>query len=224
MPTRQKQHRVLRSSQSTHSVTATQTSGGSRGFAGTALQQQLMVSPATTVQVKRRPAVASMRARKSMPAVAATGGTSNDNRPTPQATFDTLDKEFGFTLDAAASAENHKCARYFDAQANGLQQSWAGETVWLNPPYGKPLPQWVAKAKREAELNGATVVMLLPASTDTTWWHDATKGAAEVRFIRGRLTFGNSTGKPAPFGSALVIYRPGTPPASPLTTYGHSRH
>jgi phage N-6-adenine-methyltransferase len=165
-----------------------------------------------------------MCASTSAPAVASGGGTDRDDRPTPQATFDKLNAEFGFTLDAAASAENHKCARYFDAAANGLKQSWAGETVWLNPPYGKPMPEWVAKAKREAELYDATVVMLVPASTDTNWWHDAMKGAAEVRFIQGRLTFGNSTGKPAPFGSALVIYRPGTPPASPLTTYGHSRH
>jgi phage N-6-adenine-methyltransferase len=204
-------------------TTATSLLRGSRGFA-TATQPQLIPSQASVSPQRSRPAVASMTTASSPVSVATNGGTNRDDRPTPQATFDTLHKEFGFTLDAAASSANKKCERYFDAKTNGLAQSWAGETVWLNPPYGKPLPTWFAKAKLEAKTNGATVVMLVPASTDTGWWHDAMKGAAEVRFIQGRLSFGNSTGKPAPFGSALVIYRPGTPPELPRTTYGHSRH
>ncbi len=204
-------------------TTATYLGRGSQGFA-TGTQPQLIPSRAPATQLRSRPAVASMTTASSPVSVATNGGTDRDDRPTPQATFDTLHKEFAFTLDAAASSANKKYPRYFDEAANGLQQSWAGETVWLNPPYGKPLPLWFAKAKHEALNNGATVVMLVPASTDTAWWHDAMQGADEVRFIQGRLSFGNSTGKPAPFGSALVIYRPGTPPASPRTTYGHSRH
>ncbi len=204
-------------------TTATSLLRGSRGFA-TATQPQLIPSQASVSPQRTRPAVAAMTTASSPLSVATNGGTNRDDRPTPQATFDALHKEFGFTLDAAASSANKKCERYFDAKTNGLAQSWAGETVWLNPPYGKPLPTWFAKAKHEAQTNGATVVMLVPASTDTGWWHDAMKGAAEVRFIQGRLSFGNSTGKPAPFGSALVIYRPGTPPELPRTTYGHSRH
>lgn len=203
-------------------MTTTSPSRGSRGFA--ASQQCLFGAPVASASTRAHPPVASMSAANSPAAITSSGGTPRDDRPTPQATFDALNIEFTFTLDAAASSKNRKCARYFDAQSNGLKQSWAGETVWLNPPHGRPLPLWFAKAQREAASHGATVVMLVPASTDTHWWHDAMNGASEVRFIRGRLAFGNSTGKPAPFGSALIIYRPGTPPKTPRTTYGHPRH
>lgn len=133
---------------------------------------------------------------------------SND-WPTPDPVFRELDLEFGFTLDAAASDIYHKCDRYFTVDDDGLSQPWDG-VVWVNPPYGRVIAQWVAKAYAES-LAGATVVMLIPSRTDTGWWHDYVLGkGAEVRFIRGRLNFGEKKTKKhsAPFPSAVVIFRP----------------
>jgi len=129
-----------------------------------------------------------------------------DEWATPQAMFDELDKEFGFTLDVCADTWNYKVANYFDKEADGLSQQWTG-TCWMNPPYGREIKAWMAKAFQSAEA-GATVVCLVPARTDTAWWHDyAAKG--EVRFIRGRLKFVNRQGKgdSAPFPSAVVIFK-----------------
>ena len=110
-----------------------------------------------------------------------------------------------FTLDAAASDENAKCARYFTAADDGLVKSWAGERVWLNPPYGRALPAWIAKAYRES-LRGALVVMPIPARTDTAAWHDYIfPHASEVIFLRGRLKFGGSDAS-APFPSVIVRF------------------
>jgi phage N-6-adenine-methyltransferase len=124
---------------------------------------------------------------------------------TPPWLFRHLDAEFSFTLDAAASIDNAKCERFFTVEDDALVQDWSGEVVFLNPPYGRVIGQWIAKAYDEAQA-GATVVCLLPARTDTGWWHDyCAKG--EVRFIRGRLKFGNQKGS-APFPSAVVVFRP----------------
>lgn len=123
---------------------------------------------------------------------------------TPQAYFDTVAAEFPFTLDVCANAANAKCARYFTAEDDGLAQAWTG-VCWMNPPYGRGIGRWMAKAA-EAARAGATVVCLVPARTDTAWWHDyATQG--EIRFIRGRLKFGQAKHN-APFPCALVIFRP----------------
>ena len=107
---------------------------------------------------------------------------------TPQDFFDTLDKEFHFDLDVCAIPENAKCRRFFTPGMDGLTREWAG-TVWCNPPYGRKVVEWVQKA---AESN-CTVVMLLPARTDTKWFHDYIYGKAEIRFVRGRLKFGGGT-------------------------------
>lgn len=126
---------------------------------------------------------------------------------TPQAFYDALDAEFGFTLDVAASADNAKCERYFSPKDDGLAQDWTGEVCWMNPPYGRAIGLWMEKAS-EAR---ATVVCLVPARTDTAWWWDfALKG--EVRFIRGRLRFtGGTKTNPlshnAPFPVAVVVFR-----------------
>lgn len=121
---------------------------------------------------------------------------------TPQAFFDELDREFGFTLDVCATDENHKCKNYYTIKENGLLQPWSG-VVWCNPPYGRQIKYWVQKAY-ETSLTGTRVVMLLPARTDTAYWHDyVMKG--EVRFIRGRLKF-NDGKNSAPFPSAVVIF------------------
>lgn len=130
--------------------------------------------------------------------------SKTDDWATPMQTFRELDHEFGFGLDVCASADNAKCARYFTKEQDGLAQSWEG-VCWMNPPYGEVIGQWMEKAYLSAEA-GATVVCLVPARTDTAWWHDyAMRG--EVRFLRGRLKFGAAENS-APFPSAVVVFRP----------------
>lgn len=124
---------------------------------------------------------------------------------TPQDFFDRLNAEFGFTLDVCALPENAKCERYFTPDEDGLRQQWQG-ACWMNPPYGRTIGQWVQKAYQSAQ-DGATVVCLLPARTDTAWWHTWVLQADEVRFLRGRLKFGGSKNS-APFPSAVVVFRP----------------
>ena len=125
---------------------------------------------------------------------------------TPQDFFDKLNDEFHFTLDAAASPDNAKCANYFTEEQDGLAQSWEGHTVWCNPPYCRKTGLWVKKAYEEHQRTGCTVVMLLPSRTDTRWFHDYILGKAEIRFIKGRLKFGGNKNS-APFPSIVVIYR-----------------
>lgn len=133
--------------------------------------------------------------------------TSKTNEwATPQAFFDELNKKFNFTLDPCATPQNAKCARYFTKEIDGLSQSWRGEIVFCNPPYGRDLSKWVAKAYTET-LSGATlVVMLIPARTDTSYFHDYIYKKHEVRFIRGRLHF-NESKCAAPFPSMVVVMR-----------------
>lgn len=108
---------------------------------------------------------------------------------TPPELFKKLDDEFHFTLDPCATPQNAKCQRYYTERDNGLAQSWGDETVFMNPPYGKEIYAWTEKAVRET-WNGATVVGLLPASTDLEWWHRDVLGAgAEIRYLRGRVKF-----------------------------------
>lgn len=130
--------------------------------------------------------------------------SATDLWATPQAFFDSVAIEFPFQLDVCALPENAKCPRYFTPAQDGLAQVWKG-VCWMNPPYGREIGKWVKKAFESAQ-EGATVVCLLPARTDTAWWHDyAAKG--EVRFLRGRLKFGGQKNS-APFPSALVVFRP----------------
>lgn len=121
---------------------------------------------------------------------------------TPQDLFDRLDATWHFDLDVCATEENAKCARYYTKEQDGLKQNWGG-VCWMNPPYGREIGKWMEKAYTES-LKGATVVCLVPARTDTAWWHDyAMRG--QVTFIRGRIKFGNAK-NPAPFPSALVVF------------------
>lgn len=108
---------------------------------------------------------------------------------TPQAFFNELNAEFGFTLDPCCTHENAKCPRHYTKAENGLLQDWSGERVFCNPPYGRECPIWIEKCATEAQ-KGATVVALLPARTDTIAFHKYIYGKAEVRFIKGRLRFG----------------------------------
>lgn len=129
--------------------------------------------------------------------------TSNtDLWATPQEFFDKLHSEFHFELDVCALPANAKCERYYSPEDDGLKHEWNG-TCWMNPPYGREIGKWVQRAY-EASLDGATIVCLLPARTDTKWWHDyCMKG--EIRFVKGRLKFGDAKDS-APFPSAVVIF------------------
>lgn len=123
---------------------------------------------------------------------------------TPFELFRRLDDEFGFELDVCALPETAKCARYFTPTDDGLAQSWDGRVCWMNPPYGRAISDWMRKAYEESLL-GSTVVCLVPARTDTEWWHQyAMRG--EIRYLRGRVRFGEATSS-APFPSAIVIFR-----------------
>lgn len=124
---------------------------------------------------------------------------------TPQWLFDKLNEEFNFTLDVCARPDNTKCKLFFTPAQNGLAQRWTPHICWMNPPYGRQISQWVKKAYIEAQ-KGATVVCLLPARTDTKWWHDYVMKATEIRFIKGRLRFSN-TNNSAPFPSVIVIFK-----------------
>lgn len=89
---------------------------------------------------------------------------------TPDDVYDWLDRQFAFTIDLAAVASNTKHPRFYSPKDNSLSQSWEGESGFLNPPYGREVPQWLDKSRDEAMLNRALVVMLIPARVDTDWW------------------------------------------------------
>lgn len=136
-----------------------------------------------------------------------TSGMMSSNTPewaTPQKFFDELNREFSFTLDPCSTHENAKCEKHYTKEDDGLKQDWGGQVVFCNPPYGRELPKWVKKCYEESR--HADVVMLIPARTDTRWFHDYIYGKAEIRFIKGRLKFGNAK-QSAPFPSMVVVYR-----------------
>jgi len=129
---------------------------------------------------------------------------------TPQNLFDDLNAEFGFDVDVCATHENAKCRMYLTKDEDGLACPWVHEeeaerVFWMNPPYGRAIGHWMKKAYEES-LKGGVVVCLVPARTDTAWWHDyAMKG--EIRFIRGRIKFSGAKYS-APFPSAIVVFKP----------------
>jgi phage N-6-adenine-methyltransferase len=129
-----------------------------------------------------------------------------DEWPTPQSFFDLLDAEFHFTLDACATRRNAKCARYFTAAQDGLRQDWGTHRVFCNPPYGREMRAWACKCF-DASRTGALVVLLAHARTDTRWFHGWVYGKAELRFVKGRLRFGDGA-QSAPFPSLVAVYRP----------------
>lgn len=129
--------------------------------------------------------------------------SKTDMWATPQWLYDELNEEFHFDLDVCATKDNAKCANFFTPEMDGLSKDWHG-TCFMNPPYGKEISKWIKKAY-ESSLKGATVVCLLPARTDTRYFHQyCVKG--EIRFIRGRLKFSDSINS-APFPSMVVIFR-----------------
>lgn len=134
--------------------------------------------------------------------------SKSDLWATPQGFFDELNAEFHFDLDVCALPENAKCERYYTPDVDGLSQPWQGN-VWCNPPYGREIGSWVRRAYLATATCAANVVvMLLPARTDTRWFHDYIykNRFTEVRFVKGRLKFGESNNS-APFPSMVVIFR-----------------
>jgi phage N-6-adenine-methyltransferase len=121
-----------------------------------------------------------------------------DEWSTPQAFFDKLNRRHSFTLDAAATPENAKCPMFFTREQNGLEQDWGTHRVFCNPPYGRATTHRWARKCFEASQGGALVVLLVPARTDTRWYHDWIEDKAEVTFLRGRLRFGGATSSAPP--------------------------
>lgn len=132
--------------------------------------------------------------------------SERDDWETPQALFDALDEKYHFTLDPCSTHENAKCAKHYTVEEDGLKQSWEGEVVFCNPPYGRGIGEWVKKCHEESA--HAKVVMLIPARTDTAYFHDHIYHNADIEFLRGRLKFemGGVAGQSAPFPSMIVEF------------------
>jgi phage N-6-adenine-methyltransferase len=132
--------------------------------------------------------------------------SKSDEWETPQDLFDNLNSELNFTLDVSANAQNTKCEVYIDKELDGLKINWTS-VCWMNPPYGKQIGKWVEKAYNQVKSEMAKIVVcLLPARTDTRWFHNYILNKAEIRFIKGRLKFGGSKNS-APFPSMIVIFK-----------------
>ena len=131
--------------------------------------------------------------------------SSSDGWETPQDLFDELNQRFRFSLDPCATKENAKCKKFYTKKEDGLSQDWEGRSVFMNPPYGRETSKWIKKAFDE-HLLGAIVVCLIPARTDTKYWHEFIfPYAHSIKFIKGRLKFGGHKNS-APFPSAIVVF------------------
>lgn len=128
--------------------------------------------------------------------------SKTDDWSTPQELFDKLESEFSFDVDVCATKENTKCFNYWTKEDDGLSKDWTGLKCWMNPPYGREIGKWIKKA---SESNARIVVALIPARTDTRWWHDYIQDKADVKFIKGRLKFGGAKNS-APFPSCIVYF------------------
>ncbi len=138
--------------------------------------------------------------------------SKHDDWGTPQVLFDRLHEIYDFQLDAAASPRNAKCPRFFTTKDDALTKSWLEyQRIWLNPPYGRNIGDWMKKAFEESR-RGALVVCLVHARTDTRWWHNWVESKAQVTFLKGRLKFtrgeNSEIAQSAPFPSVLVVYDP----------------
>jgi phage N-6-adenine-methyltransferase len=129
--------------------------------------------------------------------------SATDEWSTPQDLFDKYNAIYQFNTDVCATPQNAKCKDYFTRADDGLAQVWLG-TCWMNPPYGREIGLWVHKAYRTGEA-GSTVVCLLPARTDTKWFHDYCLPYGKIEFLRGRLKFGGAKNS-APFPSMIVVF------------------
>lgn len=138
---------------------------------------------------------------------------------TPDWFFSALNDEFHFAVDVAASMDNRKIQKFFSIHQDAFRLQWHGN-CYCNPPYGKGIGGWMEKAKSSAT-EGATVVCLVPARTDTNWWFDHAR-FGEVRFLKGRLKFKGAPTS-APFPSALIIFRPGLPRSTSYWSYKEAK-
>jgi phage N-6-adenine-methyltransferase len=126
---------------------------------------------------------------------------------TPQAFFDKLNDKYNFTLDPCGNESNHKCANYFSVEDDGLSQDWGGHKVFMNPPYGREISKWIHKAHEESLKPHTVIVCLIPARTDTKYWHEyCMEHAKEIHFVKGRLKFEGTSDNSAPFPSAVVVF------------------
>lgn len=135
--------------------------------------------------------------------------SKSDEWSTPQYIFDKLHATYNFTLDPATDGINSKCVNSYDIIQDGLKQDWAGEVVFVNPPYSGTF-DWVEKAYLEAQKSGVTTVLLVPARMDTKWVHQFCMDGTyceRIIFIKGRLKFGSSVSS-APFPSMVVVFTP----------------
>lgn len=130
---------------------------------------------------------------------------ASDEYETPMDLFKELNNEFNFNLDPCSTDENCKCKNHYTIEDDGLTQNWGGYRVFCNPPYSD-IGSWVEKAYREGCKDNTVVVMLIPSRTDTQYFHNFINNRAEIRFIKGRLKFGDSK-HTAPFPSMIVIFR-----------------
>lgn len=171
-----------------------------------AVPEETFIAALTADDADKAPSEASVLRRA---AGAVHFSSATDEWATPQDLFDKLDAEFKFELDVCALDSSAKCPTYFTPETDGLAQDWKKFRCWMNPPYGDAIGDWIRKASEEAA-KGATVVCLVKAATDTAWWWDYCL-YGEIRFLRGRLKFGDAKAG-APFPSALVIFGEGFPP------------
>lgn len=130
--------------------------------------------------------------------------SATDLWATPIDLFQELDNHYHFTLDPCCTHANAKCTKYYTKAQDGLAQNWDNEIVFMNPPYGREIGKWIAKAVSSK----AIVIMLLPARTDTRWFHEYLYGNTNVEldFLKGRLKFGDATNS-APFPSLIAHYQ-----------------
>jgi len=132
--------------------------------------------------------------------------SNKDDWETPKDLYAKLNIEFNFNLDPCCSKETAKCTSFYTIEDDGLSKNWEGN-VFMNPPYGREIVNWIKKAKEESD-KGATVVCLVPARTDTKWWHTYCMKSAEIRLLTRRLTFEGANNK-ATFPAAIVVFRQG---------------
>ena len=131
---------------------------------------------------------------------------------TPQDFFNKLDERWNFTLDPCCIEKTTKCATFFTEKDNGLEMDWKGHRVFMNPPYGREIRLWIEKAYKEGLKHDTVVVCLLPSRTDTKWFHEYCMKAQSIKFVKGRLKFGNASSG-APFPSMIVVFNGREPTA-----------
>jgi phage N-6-adenine-methyltransferase len=125
---------------------------------------------------------------------------------TPMDFYNKLNNLYGpYNLDPCSTPQNAKCQYHFTVEDDGLTQDWSGRNVFMNPPYGKEIGKWIAKAYEESRKQNTTVTCLIPSRTDTKYWHDYCMKADKVLFVKGRLKFGSAKNA-APFPSAVIIF------------------